>query len=83
MDTEFDSFMKTDVQASLMRDTFLEALQERAVDERRRLQEVPAAARRLEGIQVLYKQFDLEIVYEMEGGSLFEVETLQRIVNFE
>ncbi|CAK0818382.1 unnamed protein product, partial [Prorocentrum cordatum] len=32
---------------------------------------------------MLYKQFDLEIVYEMGGGNMFEVETLQRIAKFE
>lgn len=76
VETNFDSFLKTDVNTSTMRDTFLYALSKRS------------ETRRLQAGSILYKPFDLSIVYDLKEGvrggrGLLDVEILNEIARFE
>lgn len=60
IETNFDSFLKADGDASVQRDVFLEALAGRASKKRRRL------------ARNLYKSFNLFVYYEAPEGDLCE-----------
>jgi len=75
IETDFDSFMKTDVNSSRMRDTFIAALKKRQLEDRR-----------LRATQ-LFKHFDLVIAYEIdtnsEATSVFDNEAITQVARYE
>lgn len=91
VETNFESFMKTDVNSSAMRDGFLAALSQRGGSVTRRLTEAPAGpSRRLTGAgpltAVLYQSFDIFIAYELKEGSnhrVFDKHVIAEIARFE
>jgi hypothetical protein len=76
IETDFGTFMKTDVNTSTMRDAFLHALSERP--------DVQDAGRRL---QTVYKNFDVVLAYEPDGdaspSSFSDIGALTQVANFE
>lgn len=79
IETDFDAFLKTDVNSSILRDTFKEAKSSREIG--RRLGE----QRRLQ--RMLFMQHDVYIAYEITDGvgarSIFDQAVLSRVAAFE
>ncbi|CAE8597581.1 unnamed protein product, partial [Polarella glacialis] len=76
IETDFGAFVKTDVNTSSLRDTFLDALQQRS------------EGRRLDGLpRNLYNGFEISLAYELKdqgsAGNILEPAVLSRIVELE
>eukprot|EP00929_Paragymnodinium_shiwhaense_P037058 TRINITY_DN19809_c0_g1_i1.p1 TRINITY_DN19809_c0_g1~~TRINITY_DN19809_c0_g1_i1.p1 ORF type:complete len:1679 (-),score=364.81 TRINITY_DN19809_c0_g1_i1:165-5201(-) len=75
IETDFDTFMKTDVQASTLRDGFRDAL---------KLRSDPGDGRRLSGPLPLYTTLDFELAFEaVDGSDLMTVAQMSAISSFE
>eukprot|EP00929_Paragymnodinium_shiwhaense_P086849 TRINITY_DN47253_c0_g1_i1.p1 TRINITY_DN47253_c0_g1~~TRINITY_DN47253_c0_g1_i1.p1 ORF type:complete len:1345 (+),score=298.75 TRINITY_DN47253_c0_g1_i1:117-4151(+) len=84
LETNFDSFLKTDVQSSLKRSVFLEALKEK--DDSRRLQNATADDESLGGHKSV-AVVDLYLAYELEDKTLpdgiFNARSVDEMARFE
>eukprot|EP00929_Paragymnodinium_shiwhaense_P080470 TRINITY_DN41972_c0_g1_i1.p1 TRINITY_DN41972_c0_g1~~TRINITY_DN41972_c0_g1_i1.p1 ORF type:complete len:1498 (+),score=339.93 TRINITY_DN41972_c0_g1_i1:169-4662(+) len=66
IETDFDAFMKTDINVSTQRDGFLAALQFRQQDEGRRLMD-------------LFKLYDFHVVYEVDNDAIGQLGEIQKL----